>query len=219
MNSEASQLAPLPDHGNTTDPLWLALWSAYEPVITPLRRMPLIVDIELCGGMFGITAELSDYSYLLITSDDTLPTDPNRVRGWHVQRLSDHTPTIRDIVYDSTEGGPQAAHGNDHVPLFHAITTYVARRGLGLRFRPIKAVSISGLRSDHSAIEHICDCFPSSLDAVTRYHRETVTLRAMGWRPIHQQGGNEWPLSVWVHDGAVVTVAVTLAGWNAERAA
>ncbi|MFD5888195.1 hypothetical protein ACFWHQ_19740 [Streptomyces sp. NPDC060334] len=219
MNSEASQLAPMPDHRYTTDPLWLALWTAYAPIITPLRRMPLIADVELCGGMFGITAELSDYSYLLITSDDTLPTDPNRVRGWHVQRLSDHTPTIRDVVYDSTEDGPQAAHGNDHVALFHAITTYVTQRGLGLHFRPIKAVSISGLRSDHSSIEHICDCFPSSLDAVTRYHRETVNLRALGWRPIHQQGGNEWPLSVWVEEGAVVTVAVTLAGWNTERAA
>ncbi|WP_406050974.1 hypothetical protein OG280_26350 [Streptomyces virginiae] len=219
MNSEASQLAPLPDHGNTTDPLWQALWAAYEPVITPLRRIPLIVDVELCGGMFAITAELADHSYLLISSDDALPADPNRVRGWLVQRLSDRIPTIRDVIYDSTEAGPQAPNGNDHVPLFDAITTYVARRGLGLQFSPVKAISISGLRSDHSAIEHICDCFPRALDAVTRYDREVATLRSMGWRPIHQQGGNEWPLSVWVHDGAVVTVAVTLAGWNAERAA
>ncbi|WP_314250882.1 hypothetical protein [Streptomyces sp. DSM 40907] len=219
MNSEASQLAPLPDHGNTTDPLWRALWDAYEPVITPLRRIPLVADVELCGGMFGITAELADYSYLHISTDDSLPADPNQVRGWLVQRLSDHAPTIRDVVYDSTESGPHAAYGNDHVPLFHAIKAFVARRGLGLQFRPIKAVSIFGLRSDHSTTEHVCDCFPNSLEAVTRYAREVVMLRAMGWRPIHQQGGNEWPLSVWVHDGAVVTVAVTLMGWNAERAA
>ncbi|MGW4505862.1 hypothetical protein ACWENO_14610 [Streptomyces sp. NPDC004436] len=219
MNREAFQLAPMPDHGNTTDPLWRALWDAYEPVITPLRRMPLVADVEMCGGMHGITAELADYSHLLITSDDTLPTDPNQVRGWHVQRLSDHTPTIRDVIYDSTEAGPQAANGNDHVALFSAITAFVARRGLGLRFTPVKAVTITGFRSDLSAVEHICDCFPRSLDAVARYGREVAMLRLMGWRPLHQQGGDEWPLSVWVHDGAVVTVAVTLAGWNAERAA
>ncbi|MFF7613503.1 hypothetical protein [Streptomyces lavendulae] len=219
MNSEALQLAPMPEHGNTTDPLWLALWHAYEPVITPLRSIPLIVDVETAGGMFAITAELADHSYLTIASDDVLPTDPNHVRGWLVQRLSDHTPTIREVVYDSTESGAQASNGNDHGPLFHAIKTFVACRGLGFRFSPVKTVSIFGLRRDHSAIEHICDCFPRSLDAVARYNREVATLRHMGWRPLHQQGGTEWPLSVWAHDGAVVTLAVTLAGWNTERAA
>ncbi|MET9318794.1 hypothetical protein ABZX75_01130 [Streptomyces sp. NPDC003038] len=216
MNSEASQLAPLPDHGNTDDRVWQAMWSAYEPVITPLRRMGLVTDVELGGRMYGITAELNDGSYLLITSEYQLPADPAEVEGWHVQRIKDDVATIQEIVYDSTEIGEQAHHGNEHLPLFDAITTFVKQRALGVRFKPLKAVSITGLQSDHSTIEPVTDFFPKPEDAIARYGREVAELRSMGWRCLHQQGGNDWPLSVWAGDGGVVTVAVALVGQTPE---
>ncbi|MGW2985314.1 hypothetical protein [Streptomyces goshikiensis] len=216
MNSEASQLAPLPEHGNTDDPVWQAMWSAYEPVITPLRRMGLVTDIELCGGMYGITAELNDGSYLLVASEHTLPSNPGEVEGWHVQRLKDGLATLQETIYDSTEIGAQAPHGNQHLPLFDAITTFVKQRALGVRFKPYKAVSITGLRGDHLTVEPICDGFSKPEDAIARYGREIADLQSLGWQCVHQQGGNDWPLSVWAGDGGVVTVAVALGAWIPE---
>ncbi|WSQ08947.1 hypothetical protein OG604_14875 [Streptomyces sp. NBC_01231] len=132
MSNEVAPMAPMPVHRNTDDPLWRTLWNAYEPVITALRRIPLVTNVE-SGNMFAITAELTDGSYLWITSAEDLPIDLGALEGFHVKRLHDDTPTIDELVYDSTDGGEQSEHGNNVVPLIQAITAFVTERRLAPR--------------------------------------------------------------------------------------
>ncbi|GAA1353476.1 hypothetical protein [Streptomyces beijiangensis] len=125
------QLAHLPDHNRTTDLMWLRLWTSYAPVITPLRALGLVTDVELCGGEYNVTAALPDGSYFAITSTHALPVDPADVTGWTVQRLFDDNPT-RAVLYDSTEDGQDAEHGNALAPMLGRIVHWMlaGRRAL-----------------------------------------------------------------------------------------
>lgn len=130
MSTDLAQTAPSPNHGNVNDPLWRKLWNAYEPLITALRRIPLVTDVEISGGMFGITAELADGSYLWVSSVEELPLDPKEAQGYLVRRAHEDNPTVDEPVYDSTEDGEDSRHGNNIVPLIQAVTAFVTERRL-----------------------------------------------------------------------------------------
>ncbi|MFB7081249.1 hypothetical protein [Streptomyces sp. NPDC056308] len=118
------ELAPLPDHDHTTDPTWVRLFNAYTHVITPLRTLGLTTDVETCGSEYTITANLSDGSYLSIAADHSLPADPADVAGWTVLRAFDDQPT-RAVVYDSTEDGNDAEHGDAIAPMLGRIVHWL----------------------------------------------------------------------------------------------
>ncbi|WP_328404027.1 hypothetical protein OHS70_34330 [Streptomyces sp. NBC_00390] len=208
MTHPNAQLAPMPDHNRTGDPLWRKLWHTYEPVITPLRRLHLVTDVETGGGgEFGIVVALKDGSHLWISSVGDLPTDPSDLQGFLVARHHEDTPTVDEIVYDSTPDGEQAANGNNIVPLFLAISAFVTARNLRPPLITLSSVRQFGVGKDHR--QHgkvLVGPFDNSHEAVKQYGYETYALMQSGWRCIHEQGGTDWPLTVWEREGAVLTV-------------
>ncbi|MEU2593063.1 hypothetical protein ABZ649_04750 [Streptomyces albidoflavus] len=110
-------LAPMPNHNRTRDPYWLHYWVTYRDLITPLRYLGLATDIELVGGEANIVADLPDGSHILIASEFSLPEDRLDVAGWMAKRQHIDNPTVDQLLYDSTEGGPEEAHENALQPL------------------------------------------------------------------------------------------------------
>ncbi|MBK3625307.1 hypothetical protein JHN59_10695 [Streptomyces sp. MBT49] len=213
MSNHLAQMAPMPVHGNTDDPLWRKLWNAYEPVITALRRIPLVADVEICGGMFGITAQLTDGSHLWISSVEELPLDPTEVEGWHVRRAHEDTPTVDELVYNSTADGEDSQNGNNVVPLIQAITTFVTERRLAPKLIDVISVQLDGVTKDHRRIsKHVQGPFDERHAAVKEYGYATHALTEQGWRCIHEQGGFDWPLTIWELNGAIVTVYLAHVG-------
>ncbi|MFI6054098.1 hypothetical protein ACIBCO_28905 [Streptomyces violascens] len=199
MSNNLAQMAPMPVHGNTDDPLWCKLWNAYEPVITALRRIPLVTDVEISGGMFAITAELTDGSYLWIASSGVLPLEPNEAEGFHVRRAHADNPTIDELVYDSTPDGAQAEHGNNIVPLIQAITAFVIERHLSKQLIELLSVRIVLLTNRHqSKSRQLSGPFSERAEAVKEFGCITHhVMHEYGWRLVHAQGGKEWPVTVW----------------------
>ncbi|WP_327297796.1 MULTISPECIES: hypothetical protein [unclassified Streptomyces] len=213
MSNELAQMAPMPVHRNTDDPLWRKLWNAYEPVITALRRIPLVTDVEISGGMFGITAQLTDGSHLWISSVGELPLDPKEVEGWHVRRGHEDTPTVDELVYNSTEDGEHAQHSNNVVPLLRAISAFVTERRLAPRRIDLVAVQIDGVTRKHKRISQVVQGpFDDRHAAVKEYGYTTHGLIQDGWRCIHEQGGVDWPLTVWELNGEIATVYLAHVG-------
>ncbi|MGW6238354.1 hypothetical protein [Streptomyces sp. NPDC055094] len=214
MSNDLAQMAPMPVHGNTDDPLWRKLWNAYEPVITALRRIPLVTDVEISGGLFGITAQLTDGSHLWISSVEELPLDPKEVEGWHVRRAHEDNPTIDELVYNSTEdGGEHSQHGNNVVPLVLAITTFVTERRLAPTLIDLMSVQLDGVTKNHERISKLVQGpFADRHTAVKEYRYVIHELVERGWRCIHEQGGMDWPLTIWELNGEIVTVYLAHVG-------
>ncbi|TXC98994.1 hypothetical protein [Streptomyces sp. ISID311] len=213
MSNDLAQMAPMPVHGNTGDPLWRKLWNAYEPVITALRRIPLVTDVEICGGVFGITAQLTDGSHLWISSVEELPLDPKEVEGWHVRRSHEDNPTVDEMVYNSTEDGEHSQHGNNVVPLVQAITAFVTERRLAPRLIDLMSVQVDGVTKKHKRISKLIQGpFDDRHAAVKEYGYATHDLMQNGWRCIHEQGGTDWPLTVWEKNGEIATVYLAHVG-------
>ncbi|WP_405889455.1 hypothetical protein OG427_02750 [Streptomyces sp. NBC_00133] len=207
MSNDLAQMAPMPVHGNTDDPLWRKLWNAYEPVITALRRIPLVTDVEISNGMFGITADLTDGSRLWIASVTELPLDPSKLEGFLVTRGHDDNPTVDEVVYDSTQDGEQSDRGNNVVPLIQAITAFVTERRLAPTFIDLLSVQISGVTGKHTTLSKpYAGPFDDRHEAVKQYGYVTYELMETGWRCVHEQGGTEWPLTIWIRTGEVATV-------------
>ncbi|KAB1989820.1 hypothetical protein [Streptomyces triticiradicis] len=213
MSNPTAQMAPMPVHGNTDDPLWLKLWNAYELVITALRRIPLVADVEISGGMFGITAQLSDGSHLWISSVEELPLDPSEVQGWHVRRNHQDNPTVDELVYNSTEDGEHSQHGNYVVPLVQAITSFVTERRLVPKFIDLMSIQLDGVTKDHQRVSNfIQGPFDNRNAAIKEYGEATHELKERGWRCLHTQGGTDWPLTIWELDGQIITVYLAHVG-------
>lgn len=213
MSNELARMAPMPTHNMTGDPLWRKLWNTYEPVITALRRIPLVTNVEISGGMYGITAELTDGSRLWIASVTELPLDPSELEGFLVTRGHDDNPTIDEVVYDSTQDGQQPDHGNNFVPLIQAIAAFVTERSLAPTLVDLVSVQISRVTGQHTTLSKP---FAGPLDdhreAVKQYGYATHELMENGWVCIHEQGGTEWPLTFWVRNGEVATVYLAYVG-------
>ncbi|MEV4444606.1 hypothetical protein [Streptomyces mirabilis] len=213
MITDPARMAPMPVHNNTDDPLWRKLWNEYEPVITALRRIPLVTDVEISGGEFGITAELTDGSYLWISSAESLPVDSGALKGFQVRRGHHDTPTIDELVYDSTEGGERSEHANNFVPLVQAVTAFVTERSLAPRLIDLVSVRLDAVTLQHKTLtKTLQGPFDDRLAAVKEYGHWTHQLKETGWRCIHEQGGVDWPLTVWVLNGEVATVHLALIG-------
>ncbi|WP_411142300.1 hypothetical protein [Streptomyces sp. x-80] len=213
MSNDPAQMAPMPVHGNAEDPLWRKLWNAYEPVITALRRIPLVADVEISGGLFGITVQLTDGSYLWISSVEELPLDPTEVEGWHVRRAHEDNPTVDEMVYNSTEDGEHSQHGNNVVPLVQAIAAFVAKRRLAPVLIDLMSVQLDGVTKDHRRISKLVQGpFDDRHTAVKEYGYATHELMERGWRCIYEQGGTDWPLTVWELNGEIVTVYLAHVG-------
>ncbi|MDH6499558.1 hypothetical protein [Streptomyces sp. SAI-149] len=212
MSNDLAPLAPMPVHNNTEDPLWLALWSAYEPVITALRRIPLVTNVE-SGNMFAITAELTDGSYLWISSVEDLPMDPAALEGFQVKRLHDDNPNIDEVFYDSTDSEEQSEHGNNVVPLIQAITAFVTERNLAPRVIDLVSVRLRGVTAQRQPLSKLRHGPLADKDAAIKEYGNAV--RAMvekGWTCVHAQGGTDWPLTVWELDDEVGILYLASAG-------
>ncbi|UNO42176.1 hypothetical protein [Streptomyces sp. MST-110588] len=213
MSNDLAQMAPMPVHGNTDDPLWRKLWNAYEPIITALRRIPLVTDVEISGGMVGITAQLTDGSHLWISSVEELPLDLSDVEGFIVRRAHEDNPTIDETVYDSTEDGEHTQHGNDPVSLVQAIGVFVTQRRLAPRRVDLVSVQMQGVSARHQSLSQLVQGpFDARHAAIKEYGYVTHDLMQRGWRCIHEQGGTAWPLTIWERNGEVVTVYLAHAG-------
>lgn len=208
--SDNPLIAPLPRHRNISDPLWVRLWNAYEPLISGLRRIPLTTDVEISGGEFGITAELTDGSHLWIASTGSLSLDPSETEGFLVRRAHSGTPTVDELVYDSTPDGPQAEHRNNVVPLITAIAAFTAARRLAPPVSDLFSIRTVGASETHKP--HSMqgpDLFSSREEAVREYGQLTHRIEyEAGWRLIYQSDSTDWPLSIWDAAGSVLTVFV-----------
>ncbi len=197
MSNDQAPLAPMPVHNNTEDPLWLDLWNAYEPVITALRRIPLVTNVE-SGNAFAITAELTDGSHLWISSVEDLPMDPAALEGFHVKRRHDDNPNIDEVLYDSTDSGEQAEHGNNTVPLIQAITAFVTERHLAPRVIDLISVRLRGVTAQRLPVSKLLHGpLTDNGTALLEYANVVRAMAAKGWTCVHAQGGTDWPLTVW----------------------
>ncbi|GAA3371156.1 hypothetical protein GCM10020367_20680 [Streptomyces sannanensis] len=122
--------APMPDHGRVNDPLWQLLWTRYSRVITPLRRFGLPTDIETCGGEFVIYADLPDGTHLTLASEHSLAMDPDANNGWVLSRDHRDNPTVHEVLYDSSDAGPDHTNGLDRGPLLGAVLELLDRLGV-----------------------------------------------------------------------------------------
>ncbi|MFM9493659.1 hypothetical protein ACKI1Q_08475 [Streptomyces galilaeus] len=212
MSNDLAPMAPMPVHNNTDDPLWRTLWNAYESVITALRRIPLVANVE-SGNTFAITAELTDGSYLWISSVEDLPIDPGALEGFHVRRIHDDNPTTDELVYDSTDGGEQSEHGNNVVPLIQAITAFVTERSLAPRVIDLISVRLQGVTAQRQPLSKLLHGPVTDNDAaIKEYGNAARVLAEKGWTCVHAEGGTDWPLTVWELNGEVCTVYLAPAG-------
>lgn len=212
MSNEPAPLAPMPVHNNTDDPLWRTLWNAYKPVITALRRIPLVTNVE-SGNMFAITAELTDGSYLWIASVEDLPIDRGALEGFHVKRVHDDNPTVDELVYDSTDSGEQSEHGNNVVPLIQAITAFVTERRLAPRVIDLVSVRLRDVTAQRLPLSKLLHGPLADNDAAIREYGNAVRAMAeKGWTCVHAQGGTDWPLTVWELNDEVATVYLASGG-------
>ncbi|WP_217572578.1 hypothetical protein [Streptomyces sp. GbtcB7] len=216
-------LAPLPDHGRVGRPEWQALWMQYEPVTMPLRAAGLVCDVETCGGQTVIYADLPDGSHLVIADHDALPDRLEQVTGWSIGRAHHDNPNIDVLVFDSTEGGEHEKHGADIVTMLAATALHLksltdadtqsAGAMLGdllLATAQRFAVSFVGVDSQHAGRSRpITGPFDSHAKAVKEYGRQTRLLEEGGWQMVHEQGGTDWPLTVWQRRDVLQVVFVS----------
>ncbi|MEU4095519.1 hypothetical protein [Streptomyces sp. NPDC026673] len=216
-------LAPPPDHGRTGQREWQALWRQYETVTLPLRASGLPCDIETAGSQYVIYVNLPDGSHLSVSDEHELPTRLADVNGWRIVRGHEDSPNHDGLVYDSTAEGEHSQHGADVVTMLAAIALHLkalpdadtqsAGAALGelllvnaQRF----AVSFVGVNGQHIGSGRVLTGpFDSREQAVKEYGWQTHLLQDDGWQMVHEQGGTEWPLTVWVRRGVLQAVFVS----------
>ncbi|MFC8449513.1 hypothetical protein [Kitasatospora sp. NPDC057223] len=211
------RLAPLPDHNRTSDPVWKAMYDQYEPLITPLRRRQLITDIDDCGGSTVIYAQLPDGTHLTIGAGaeaGSLPNSMDSVTSWLVTRDSDDSPTVHDVVYDSTPD-PRNYYGRNGAfvaPLLIAVDAFLDIR------------SMPGAASDHRAVVTVTtvhETGPAGFATTPAYphangaaDKHTVILSALiedGLTVAHQYGASPWRQHVLVAGDRIEVLTTTLA--------
>jgi hypothetical protein len=216
-------IAPLPDHGRVGRPEWQALWQQYEPVTTPLRVAGLACDVDTCGGQTVILVDLPDGTYLVIASDDALPDRLEQVTGWRVTRSHRDNPNFDALVFDSTDGGEHEGLHADIISLLAAVALYlkslsdVDTQTVGTKIGEILmasahrfAVAVTGVNSQHASQSAVFSGpFASHHETVKQYGWQTHLLEEGDWKKVHEQGGTEWPLTVWKRRDAVLLVFVT----------
>ncbi|MFJ3248435.1 hypothetical protein [Streptomyces sp. NPDC086782] len=213
----------MPDHRRVDRPKWQALWRQYEPVTTPLRAAGLVCDVETCGGQTVIYANLPDGTHLAIgCGNDHLPDRLQDVTGWIITRDHHDNPNYAGLAYDSTDGGEHAPHGADIVSMLAAVALYLdtltdpdtraagERLGQALLATAQRfAVSFTGVDAQHATKSgHLSGPFDRQAEALKEYGWQTHLLQEGGWDLVHEQGGDEWPLTVWRRVGAVQVVFV-----------
>ncbi|MFD3455789.1 hypothetical protein ACFWVC_26875 [Streptomyces sp. NPDC058691] len=217
------KLAPPPDHGLTGRPEWQALWRQYETVTLPLRAAGLVCDIETAGNQNVLYVNLPDGSHLSIADEHELPGQLADVNGWRVVRGHEDNPNHSGLLYDSTADGEHSRHGADVVTMLAAISlslkalpdadtqnAAVALGDLLLATSQRFAVSFVGVDGQHIGRGRvITGPFDSLGAAVKEYGWQTHLLEDDGWQRVHEQGGTEWPLTVWVRRGVLQTVFVS----------
>jgi hypothetical protein len=216
-------LAPMPDHGRVNRPEWQALWQQYEPVTTPLRAAGLVCDIETCGGQTVIYVNLPDGTHLVVADDDALPDQLERVTGWRITRGHHDNPTVDALVYDSTEGGEHEKHRADIVLLLAGIALHLKSlpdahtQAAGTRLGDLLlanaqryAVSFLGINSQHTANGRVVSGpFDSHREAIKEYGWLTHHLETAGWTCVHEQGGTDWPVTVWQRGDVLQVIFVS----------
>ncbi|WP_073947588.1 hypothetical protein [Streptomyces kebangsaanensis] len=214
----------MPDHRRVDRPEWQALWRQYEPVTTPLRAAGLVCDVDTCGGQTVIYANLPDGTHLAIgCGNDCLPDRLQDVTGWIITRGHDDNPNYDGLAYNSSEGGEHAQHGADIISMLAATALYLGtlpdpdtrqagdRLGKALLATAQRfAVSFTGVDAQHATKSgHLCGPFDSQAQTVKEYGWQTHLLQESGWDLVHEQGGDDRPLTVWRRAGAVQVVFVS----------
>ncbi|MGW3657185.1 hypothetical protein ACWD6R_16490 [Streptomyces sp. NPDC005151] len=201
----------MPDHARVNRPEWQALWQQYEAVTTPLRAAGLACDIETSGGETVIYANLPDGTHLVIADDHSLPDRLADVTGWRIVRSHVDNPNHDGLLYDSTAEGEHGQHAADIRTMLAAVAIYLhdlrdpdtktAGQVLGMSLieTPERfAVSFVGVSTGHTPTGQITSGpFDTHLQAVKEYGWQTHQLEQDGWQMVHEQGGTEWPLTIW----------------------
>ncbi|MGW7572364.1 hypothetical protein [Streptomyces sp. NPDC054765] len=198
-------IAALPDHNNTTHPLWLKLFHSYRHVIAPLRHNGWPTDIEIAGGENRIHADLGDGTELIIASVRALPLDPNEVTGWSVLRLDIEDNARHTVLYDSTPEGAQSHHRNSLIPLFGRIDELDAPK-------PMNRLVVSATYTSPSGMNHYQAAGSETPGAaVARFFEWSRLLVASeGYQHVWERPEEDgYPLARYERDGHVTTVQVT----------
>ncbi|WP_374777026.1 hypothetical protein OG756_33960 [Streptomyces sp. NBC_01310] len=117
--------APLPNHRNTSDPIWQRIWANYTFLTTPLRERGLVCDVGQGLNSTLIYAYPPGHDSVLIIG----PEDG----GWlvtHQAPAEDWTDfaAVYDSRGDSTPpAGPDARHGRLVEPLLTVIDAFLAQ--------------------------------------------------------------------------------------------
>ncbi|MFJ8430398.1 hypothetical protein ACIQ9P_03740 [Kitasatospora sp. NPDC094019] len=209
-------LAPPPDHNRTADPGWKALFDVYEPLITPLRRRGLVVDIDDRSGI-TIYAKLPDSTHLTIgtgTDDGHLPAAFDSVTSWVVIRESNDNPTLQHEIYNSTPDPDShcGRAGSLLAPLLLAIDAALATWGMPGRPENHHAVvTVTTVHEADPAGFATSPVFPTGVIAAS-YHTDIVaSLASDGLTVAHETGAAPWRAHVLVRGDHVQIVQTTLA--------
>lgn len=219
-------LAPMPDHGRVNRPEWQALWLQYDAVTTPLRAAGLACDIDTAGGQNVIYVNLPDGTHLVIADEHELPTRLDDVIGWRIVRSHEDNPNFDGLIYDSTAEGEHGKYAADIKSMLAAVAIYLHGLGdadtktagqvLGESVSDrsqLYGVGVLGVTPEHTAVGRIVsEPFDTHLQAVKEYGFYTHQLEQDGWTQVYEQGGTEWPLTVWHRRQVVRTVFVTPIG-------
>ncbi|MEV4557219.1 hypothetical protein AB0K51_09490 [Kitasatospora sp. NPDC049285] len=184
--SHPLKLAPLPDHGNITDPTWQTYYANYAHVITPLRQFGWTTDIQLSFGVRIIRAIVGDGTELHIGSVAGLPLDPRQVKSWVVTRVAeDQTRPGLTVLYDSTEDGAQRHHGAEIGPMLGRVRRV-------LRVAPPEGRSYQIVSTAYRAAGATTDHYPagSRAEALSVYETCAEALATELWTRIYAPS---WP--------------------------
>ncbi|MFD7639600.1 hypothetical protein ACFV4P_03010 [Kitasatospora sp. NPDC059795] len=214
------RLAPLPEHNRVNDLAWKAMYDAYEPLITPLRRRQLITDIDTCGPATVIYSQLPDGSFLRIgttttTDDGGLPAGGiDNVTSWLVVRESDDNPTVRHLVYDSTPH-PDNLYGRNGAliaPLLLAVDAFLdVRKMPGGPSDHRAVVTIDTIHETGPAGFATSQTFKHAVEASDRHKDLLVALIGDGLTTVHDYGVAPFRRTVLAAGDRVQILTTTLA--------
>ncbi|MFK0279810.1 hypothetical protein ACIQVL_04950 [Streptomyces sp. NPDC090499] len=197
-------IATLPDHDRRTDPLWNRLFNGYWHVITPLRHLGWITDVDV-NDKFFIRANLGDGTEVCIATEHEVPVDAAEVTGWRVIRRDVDNPSRHTVLYDSAPGGPQSQHTTHLIPLFARIDALNAPKP------PFRLVTSATYCAPYGLTTQQGGASETPGMAVARYfewcqHLTTVEGYQRAWERPEPDG---YPLAVFEKDGYLVAVRVT----------
>ncbi|MFE7276859.1 hypothetical protein [Streptomyces sp. NPDC057623] len=197
-------LAALPEHTLHADPLWQQLFRSYWHVITPLRYLGWITDVDITEA-FLIRADIGDGTELVVATEAGLPTDPTEVTGWRVIRRDINDPGRHTVLYDSVPGGPQRHCRTGLLPMFARIDAMNAPRPAYRLTTSATYCAPYGLNTTQGGASET----PGM--AVARYfewcrHLSDAEGYQRVWERPEQDG---YPIAVLEKDGYIATVRVT----------